>query len=88
MKISEARICRDCSNLVTADLKCPLCEKLTADHPDQKVTEGYCQICTDKFPSEKLSVVSWNEDAYAQIEEGDLFLICDHCRALAEVERR
>lgn len=83
-KISEARICRSCSNLVTGDLRCPLCDKPTAAHPDQKDIEGYCQHCTDKFAAQDLTVVTWDEDPYWQDEEGDLHLICEGCREREE----
>ena len=43
--------------------------------------EEYCIACAKgPFPAETMHLVTWNEDPYSQIEEGDLICICPQCR--------
>lgn len=75
----QARICRDCSNLVTIDAQCPLCDEKTEQHPEREEI-GYCQGCAGgPFPIDKLHLVTWNEDPYVQDEDGDLYFLCPRC---------
>lgn len=77
LRIKDARICRDCTNLITADLTCPLCDEPTEPHPDREKPEGYCQECAEgPFKADKLRVVTWNENPYAQMDDGDLNTVC------------
>lgn len=79
--MSAARICRDCSNLVTTDAKCPLCGAETAPHDDREDTEAYCVECAKgPFPADQIHVVTWHEDPYTQIEDGDLITRCLKCQ--------
>ncbi len=81
IKIPDARLCKDCGNLVTADALCPLCSKPTTAHPDCDEKEGFCYACAEgPFPAENLHVVTYNENPYLQIEEGDLILRCAQCQ--------
>lgn len=78
----DARRCRSCSNLVTTDAQCPLCDKPTKPHPEAKEKDGYCQGCAEgPFPLETLHLVTWNEDPYVQTEDGDLYYLCPKCHA-------
>lgn len=86
---ASAGRCRSCSNLVTIDATCPLCAKATTPHPEAKEKEGYCQGCAEgPFPLDVLHLVTWNENPYVQIEDGDLYYLCPKCHAdrLAEEE--
>ena len=77
----DARICRSCTNLVTTDAKCPLCEQSTKPHPKAKLKECYCQGCAGgPFPIETLHLITWNDDPYSQTEDGDLYFLCPKCR--------
>jgi len=79
-----ARICRDCSNLVTTDASCPLCSAQTTEHPEREEI-GYCQECADgPFPIHTLHLVTWNEDPYVQTDDGDLYCRCQKCHAELE----
>lgn len=83
----DARICRDCSNLVTTDASCPLCDQPTLQHPDSEQREHYCVDCADgPFRSETLHLVTWNENAYLQTDDGDLSCLCAECHKAREAD--
>lgn len=83
----DARICRDCTNLVTTDATCPLCNEPTALHPERETKEGYCMRCGDgPTAATEMHLITWNEDPYLQIDDGDLILSCRDCHAEAEDE--
>ncbi len=85
--IASARICRDCTNLVTTDETCPLCNKSTEPHPDREKKEDWCAECAGGlFQTSAMHLITWNEDATMQIEDGDLMMICDDCRDEKEGE--
>ena len=78
----DARICRSCSNLVTTDATCPLCDKPTKPNPFRDEKEGYCQRCAGgPFPTDQLHLVTWNENPHWQLDDGDLNTICLKSRA-------
>lgn len=79
---ADARICRDCTNLVTVDEKCPLCQVSTEPHPQRHDPEHYCIACAKgPFQIAQLHLVTWNEDATMQCDDGDLSCKCLKCHA-------
>lgn len=85
-KITDARICCACSNLVTTDTDCPLCAEPTDPHPQRSETGDYCVDCGEFFPVGTLHLVTWNEDSSVQIEDGELITLCGACREARELE--
>ncbi len=84
---SAARICKDCANLVTTDATCPLCNKPTATHSESETKEGYCMRCgVGPTAATEMHLITWNEDPYMQIDDGDLILSCRACVEEAEDE--
>lgn len=80
--ISSARLCRDCTCLVTTKASCPLCGQPTEEHHESKEVEGFCLGCAEgPFPACDLHVVTWEEDPYVQIDDGGLYYLCNPCRA-------
>lgn len=77
---TDARVCKDCTNLVTTDATCPLCNKPTEPHPDRNQREGYCMRCGDgPTAATSMHLITWNEDPYMQLDDGDLILSCRAC---------
>lgn len=84
---SEVRICRACTNLVTAEKACPYCGKETIPHPESGMKEDYCIGCAEgPFPADDLHVVVWEQDPYRQDEEGGLWTLCKACHTSEEEE--
>jgi len=84
---SGARLCEDCSNLVTTSATCPLCEATTEAHPEANEKDGYCQGCGGgPFPMALMHLVTWNENPYVQSGDGDLFCLCQKCKASKDAE--
>jgi Zn finger protein HypA/HybF involved in hydrogenase expression len=82
---TAARICEDCTNLVTTDETCPLCDVPTKPHPEAEEAYGYCQGCAKgPFHLGTMHLVTWNEDPYVQTEDGDLYYLCPKCHAEKE----
>lgn len=82
VKPSTVRQCYDCSNLNTTALNCPLCHRPTMSHTDSDDPEHYCIDCAGgPFPADTMHVLTWEEDPYTQIEDGDLMCICPLCHA-------
>lgn len=78
----DARICKACENLVTTDLRCPLCDAVTKPHPESKEATQYCCACGNgPLPAKDMHLVTWNEDPYTQTEDGDLICHCGVCAA-------
>ena len=78
---SGARLCPECSNLVTVAEKCPLCSGPTMPNPHAAEKEGYCMYCAEgPFPLDDLHLVTFEEDPYFQMEDGDINCICRDCK--------
>lgn len=77
----SARICRSCTNLVTTDETCPLCNKPTKPHPQRNQKDHYCVGCAKgPFTADLVHLVTWNADPYSQTDDGDLNCLCGSCR--------
>jgi len=82
-----ARLCEECTNLVTTDTTCPLCNAPTVEHPERGEKERYCSKCGEgPFPLEIMHLITWNEDPYMQLEDGDLICECPKCKAEQDQE--
>lgn len=84
ISLRSARICVSCDNLVTTDSECPLCNTPTEVNPHipkDKSESCYCTYCGNgPFKEARMHLVTWNEDPYTQMEDGDLTLKCNDCR--------
>jgi hypothetical protein len=76
--ISAANLCRNCG-IVTAHAKCPNCTGDVIPHPERGFPPPYCVKCANRFPLEKLRVITWEADPYTQLDDGDLILACVPC---------
>ena len=85
--LTAARVCRKCSSLVTASETCPLCAGSTEPHPERDGPGHYCMECAaGPFPPAQIHVVTWEEDAYMQTDEGDLITVCLPCHQQMEAD--
>ena len=83
---AQARLCEECSGIVTISEICPLCDGKTEPHPEAGEANGFCCLCGGGFPMPELHVITWEENAYLQTDEGDLITACDLCRDSKEME--